>query len=154
MATNQSLRAVREQILFACPKNIIDADEFLLLYDANQSKPIYPYWKYSTFNVGMIDDEQSFIDFRFRKNDLYAVLDVFNIPNRIIASQGTACSDIEALCILLKRLAFPCRYSDMTPMFGRNMTEMCLIYNKMVDHIYQQHAEKLNDLNQPMLAPG
>ena len=37
MATNQSLRAVREQILFACPKNIIDADEFLLLYDANQS---------------------------------------------------------------------------------------------------------------------
>ena len=154
MATNQSLRAVREQILFACPKNIIDADEFLLLYDANQSKPIYPYWKYSTFNVGMIDDEQSFIDFRFGKNDLYTVLDVFNIPNRIIASQGTACSDIEALCILLKRLAFPCRYSGMTPMFGRNMTEMCLIYNKMVDHIYQQHAEKLNDWNQPMLAPS
>ena len=41
----------------------------------------------------------------------------------------------------------------MTPMFGRNMTEMCFIYNKMVDHIYQQHAEKLNDWNQPMLAP-
>ena len=31
---------------------------------------------------------------------------------------------------------------------------MCLIYNKMVDHIYQQHVEKLNDWNQPMLAPG
>ena len=24
----------------------------------------------------------------------------------------------------------------------------------MVDHIYQQHEEKLNDWNQPMLAPG
>ena len=129
MATNRSLRAVREQILFAYAENVIDADEFLLLYDANQSKPIYPYWKYNTFDVGIIDDEQSFIDFRFGKNDLYTLLDVFNIPNRIIASQGTACSDIEALCILLKRLAFPCRYSDMTPMFGRNMTEMCLIYN-------------------------
>ena len=103
----------------------------------------------------MIDDEQSFIDFRFGKNDLYTLLDVFNIPNRIIASQGTTCSDIEALCILLKRLALPGRYSDMmTPIFGRNMTEMCLIYNKMVDHIYQQHAEKLNDWNQPMLAPA
>ena len=113
MATNRSLRAVREQIPFAYAENIIDADEFLLLYDANQSKPIYP----------------------FGKNDLYTLLDVFNVPNRIIASQGTACSDIEALCILLKRLAFPCRYSDMTPMFGRNMTKMCLIYNKMVDHI-------------------
>ena len=77
----------------------------------------------------MIDDEQSFIDFRFGKNDLYTLLDVFNVPNRIITSQGTACSDIEAFCIPLKRLDFPCRYSDMTPMFGRNMTEMCLIYN-------------------------
>ena len=102
----------------------------------------------------MIDDERSFINFRFAKNDLYTVLDVFNIPNRIIASQGAACSDLEALCILLKRIAFPCRYSDMTPMFGKNMTEMCLIYNKMVDHIYQQHAEKLKDWNQPMGAPG
>ena len=40
MVTNWSLRAVGEQILFAYAKNIIDADEFLLLYDANQSKPI------------------------------------------------------------------------------------------------------------------
>ena len=129
MATNRNLRAVREQILFTYAENIIDADEFLLSYDANQSKPIDPYWKYNTFDVRMIDDEQSFIDFRFGKNDLYTLLDVFNIPNRIIASQGTAWSDIEALCILRKRLAFPCRYSDMTPMVGRNMTDMCLIYN-------------------------
>ena len=42
----------------------------------------------------------------------------------------------------------------MAHMFGRNMTEMHLIYNKMVDHLYQQHAEKLNDWNQPMLATG
>ena len=64
MATNRSLRAVREHILFAYAKNILDADEFLLLYDANQSKPICPYWKYigNTFDVGMID-ERSFIDF-------------------------------------------------------------------------------------------
>ena len=69
MATNRSLRAVREQILFAYAENIIDANKFLLLYDANQSKPIHPYWKYNTFDVGIIDDEQSFIDFRFGKND-------------------------------------------------------------------------------------
>ena len=57
MATHRSLRAVREQILFAYAENIIDADDYLLLYDDNQSKPIYPLWKYNTFNVGMIDDE-------------------------------------------------------------------------------------------------
>ena len=132
MATNRRLRAVREQILFAYAKNIIEADEFLLLYDGNQSKPIYPYWKHNTFDVGMTDEEQSLVDFGLGKNDLYILLDVFNIPNRITTSQGTACSDIEALCILLKMLAFP---YDVTPMIGRNMTEMGLIYNKMVEHI-------------------
>ena len=71
MATNRILRAVCEQILFAYAENIIDGDEFLLLYGANQSKPIYPYWKYNTFDVEMIDDEQSFIDFSFGTNDLY-----------------------------------------------------------------------------------
>ena len=57
MATNLSLRAIREQILFAYTENMIDADEFLLLYDVNQSKAIYPLWKYNTFDVGMLDDE-------------------------------------------------------------------------------------------------
>ena len=36
MVTNRSLRAVREQVLFAYAENIVDAQEFLLLYDANQ----------------------------------------------------------------------------------------------------------------------
>ena len=73
MVTNRSLRAIREQIFFAYAENVIDADEFLLLYDANQSKPIFPYWKYNTFDVGMIDVGESFIDFRFGKNDLYTL---------------------------------------------------------------------------------
>ena len=35
MATNRSLRAVREQTLFTYAENIIDAGEFLQLYDVN-----------------------------------------------------------------------------------------------------------------------
>ena len=58
MVTNRSLRGVPEQIFYAYAENIIDADEFSLLYDASQSKE-------------SIDDEQSFINFRFGNNDLY-----------------------------------------------------------------------------------
>ena len=43
MATNRSLRALREQILISYAYDVIDSDEFVLLYDANQSKDIYPY---------------------------------------------------------------------------------------------------------------
>ena len=40
------------------------------------------------------------------------------------------------LCILLKWLAFPCQYTGMVPIFGRNETELCLIYSHMFDYIY------------------
>ena len=71
MATNRILRALREGLLllFAC--NMIDAEEFMLLHDANQSKDIYPYWKYESFDIGTIDKNQCFIDFRFANNDLH-----------------------------------------------------------------------------------
>ena len=39
------------------------------------------------------------------------------------------------LCILLKQLAFTCRYTDMVPTFGRHETELCLIYYHMLDYI-------------------
>ena len=133
MATNRSLRALREQILISYAYDVIDSDEYVLLYDANQSKDTYPYWNYQPFDIGMIDDEQCFIDFRFAKNDLNILLDVLNVPERIVT--------------------FPCRYSDMTPIFDRNPTEICLIYNKLISKIYDDHSYRLHSWNQPLLAP-
>ena len=72
-----------------------------MLYVANQSKSIYPYWKYILSDIRMFDDGQGFIDFRFGKNDLFTLLEVFNIPNRITTVQGTIFQDKAALCILL-----------------------------------------------------
>ena len=153
MATNRSLRALREQILILYAYDVTDSDEFVLLHDANQSKDIYPYWNYQPFDIGMIDEEQCFIDFRFAKNNLNILLDVLNVPERIVTVQGTVCSGLEALCILLKRLAFPCRYSDMTLIFGRNPIEICLIYNKLISKIYDDHSHRLHSWNQSLLAP-
>ena len=38
------LEAVRDALLLAYNESIIDDEEFALLYDYNQSKPLYPYW--------------------------------------------------------------------------------------------------------------
>ena len=98
--------------------NVIDSDEFILLDDENMFKDIYPYRKYSHFNMRTFDNEQFIVDFRFSKTHLYTLLAVLNIPDRVV----TVCEDIEALVILLKRLSCPCHYPDMTPIFGRNPT--------------------------------
>ena len=41
----------------------------------------------------------------------------------------------------------------MTPMFGRNPTELCLIYNTIINLIYENHNHRLGNWSQPMLAP-
>ena len=46
-----SLAAVCEVLLISYSLNIIDEVEFALLYDANQSKPIFPYSKFERFNI-------------------------------------------------------------------------------------------------------
>ena len=140
MATNASFKALRDQLMLSYAENVIDFYKFILLYDANMSKHIYSYQKYSHFDTRTFGDEQCIVDFRFSKTHLYTLLDVLNIPDRVVTVQGTVWEDIETLCILLKRLSFPCCYTHMTTMFGRNPAEMCLIYNTMVSLIYQNHS--------------
>ena len=41
-----SLATVRDSLVIAYSQNIIDDVEFALLYDANMSKPVFPYSKY------------------------------------------------------------------------------------------------------------
>ena len=65
---------------------------------------------------------------------------------------GSICSGIEGLCIFLKQLAYPCRYPDMAICFGRNPTEICLIwliFNKVLDLVYDAHHHHLESWNQP-----
>ena len=71
MATNASLKALSDHLVLSYAENVIDSDEVVLLYDVNMSKDIYPYWKYSHFNMRTFDDEQCVVDFRFSKTHLY-----------------------------------------------------------------------------------
>eukprot|EP00794_Sanderia_malayensis_P021044 gene21044-biopygen14614 len=45
--------------------------------------------------------------------------------------------------MLLKRFAYPCRYSDLIPRFGRSKSEICLIVNKVMRY--------LSDVSKPLL---
>ena len=91
MATNASLKALRNQLVLSYAENVIDSEDLILLYDANMSKGIYPYWKYSHFYIKTFDDEQGIVDFRFSKTHVDTLPDVLNIPDRVVTVQGTVC---------------------------------------------------------------
>ena len=87
-------------------------------------------------------------EFRFLKNDIYRLADVLRIPDEIICSNGTKVSGIQVLCVYLKRFAYPCRYSDLVPRFTRDIPQICLISNYIMNHIYNVHHTLLEDLGQ------
>lgn len=151
MAACHGLQSVREALILSFYQNIIDENEFALLYDANKSRELFPYWKFASWKLEFMDDTECRTELRFAKNDLQDLLQALDIPDKIVCSQRTICSGIEGLCILLKRLAYPCRYTDLVPRFGRNPTELCLIFNEVLDLIFDMHGHRLHDWNQPIL---
>ena len=58
MFTNManSLQSVRETLVFAYFDDIIDEEEFAVLYEENVSREVFPYWKYDRFSFDDMDE--------------------------------------------------------------------------------------------------
>ena len=148
-----SLREVRNLLLQGYDDGVISDEEFLLLYELNTSKnPDFPYWEYGLFDLDKLSDDECMAEFRFFKNDIYALRDVLNIPEEIVCYNRTLVSGTEALCMLLKRLSYPVRYSDMIPRFGRSPPECSIITSNIVDMIFNFHSYRLSTFQQAWLS--
>lgn len=55
------------------------------------------------------------------------------------------------LCIVLRRLAYPCRYLDLEAFFSRPRRELCHFFKTGVAFIYDRFGARLTDLQQPWL---
>ena len=117
---------VRDALLLAHYQKILDDVEFAILYDANLPNPVFPYLKFHHFSLDNWEDSECWTELRFGNENLDLLLPSLQIPDEIVCSQRSVCDGMEGMCILLKRLAYPCRYTDMVPRFGRNPTELCL----------------------------
>lgn len=146
------LQAVRDALIFAYAENYISDGEFALLYDYNRSKPVFPYWKFDKFNLENWCVEECHTELRFAKSDLEQLMQCLQIPEQVTCQQRSICSGMEGLCIVLKRLAYPCRYTDMASRFGKNPTDICNIFNTVLDRIYEMHHHRLESWDQPFLS--
>ena len=79
--------------------------------------------------------------------------DVLTLPDRIICYNDVNVDMVEALCIFLKIFAYPCRYVDMIPRFGRPEPQLCMISNAAMNELYQTRNCLLTDLNKDWSSP-
>ncbi|CAH3147117.1 unnamed protein product, partial [Pocillopora meandrina] len=82
----------------------------------------FPWDSYGPFDLENIDEAECKAEFRVEKRDLPTLREVLGIPPAFKCPQRTICDGMEGLCMLLKRLAYPSRYSDMITRFGRPTT--------------------------------
>ena len=80
----------------------------------------------------MLNDECK-TEFRFEKTHLPLLADVLQIPPMFKCSQGSVADGMETLCMLLKRLSYPCRYEDMVPRFDRPIPVLSMVTNQVLE---------------------
>ena len=69
-------------------------------------------------------------------------------------NQRSVFTGTEGLCMLLKRLAYPCRYSDLIHRFGRPVPVLGMINNNVIDYIYDTHHHRITNWNNDILSPA
>ena len=85
------------------------------------------------------------------KNTTFLLVDVLGLPDEIKCKQGTICDSTEGLCIVLKRLAYPCRYNDLISIYGRPVPEISMISNTVTDFTFEHHGRRISELNHTIL---
>ena len=111
--------------------------------------------EYHSFDLNSYGDDDVTAQFRFMKRGIPRLRDALDLPNEITCHfyNDLVVDSTEALCIVLSRLAYPCRYLDMVPLFGRSVPQLS-IFNQTMDLIDSSHNHRLNDLNQVWLTPS
>ena len=100
-----------------------------------------------------MDDSECLAEFRFHRNELPLLLEALQLPQSFNCHQATIRDGVEALCIRLRRFAYPCRYSDLIPRFGRPVPELSMISNLVIDTFYQEHNHRMTQWNNTLLNP-
>ena len=152
-----NFREARESLLYCYSENLLTDEEFCLLYDLNTSKnPDFDYTCYNKFDLNEISDDDVVAKFRFMKNDILRLVRALDMPNEITCHfyNDLKVDSLEALCVVLSRLAYPCRYFDMMPRFGRAVPQLSMIFNQTIDYIDGNWGHLLRNMNQPWLSPG
>ena len=149
-----SFKETMDFIVLCYDQGIINDEEFLILYDSYKSPNLdLPYTSYPLFDLDEMEDDECLAEFRVKKRDIPVLAEALQIPDWITCNQRSEADGIEALCMFLKRFAYPCRCSGMVPRFGRPVPVLSMVTNEVLDYIYAVHRHWIMDWNPAMLNP-
>ena len=89
-----------------------------------------------------------------KKKDIPHLQEALRIPEIIQFYKGSFCCGLEALYIILWRLAFRICFYDIVSRFGRSVPDLCKITHCVMNHIYYNHRHRIQNWFHPFLLPA
>ena len=77
-------------------------------------------------------DEECWHYLRFRKPELHRLFIVTDFPQEVRCENGVTCLGEYAFCLMLYRLAYPCRLFNLQNLFGREFTQLSRIFKLLI----------------------
>lgn len=123
-----------------------DLEDVLLLEVFNRHNNVNRAEMYGAFNLNNLSETECKLYFRFEQDDIPRLAQALRVPNDLTTGSGHRCSGIEGLCILLRRLSYPNRLSELEYLFGKSAPALSKIIDYMLNHIYNNFGHKLSNL--------
>ena len=79
---HHGLQGFRERLVEAYLSDLVELEEFVLLYQNNLSRLVFPHWKFEKFDLESWDEAECHTELRFRKSDLPALLVCLSNPRK------------------------------------------------------------------------
>ena len=106
----------------------------------------------NSLNLNMYSDEWSLRDFRFQVKYIGRISACMGGISGKTERNGYKCDPITACCIVLRKLASPCRWKDIEYLFGMHAHALSEVFWEVVETFVEGKGYLRTDLREGMLA--
>ncbi|XP_077500915.1 uncharacterized protein LOC144111478 isoform X1 [Amblyomma americanum] len=103
--------------------------------------------RHGLLDIDRIDSTLFKQQFRFEKEDVDDLVRALCMPERIVNAQRVVVPGRDALCLALRRLAYPNRWCDLQRIFGLHPSVMSSVASQVICHIAKTFRHLLTDCN-------
>ena len=150
------MAAIRIEWLELAIENDDDDLVHLLLQDLQDRMPRGVTYDatWPPFDLNNFTDDQCWSLFRFYPTDIHKLCELLQLPEQIVVVNRCTSTRLDAMCMVLRRFAYPNRLCDLERLFSRPTSTLSMIINKTIGLIWTSHRHRLTSLNVPWLQPA
>jgi len=100
----------------------------------------------ATFNLNSYSDHDALSEFRFRTREIGRIAEVMGWHGGLTKRSRYRCDNITACCIVLRKLATPCRWYDLETTFGMRSSKMSEVFWEVVECFVENKGHLLTEL--------